>query len=153
VNQILEVAADGTTKTVTGPWQNSGRGRPVFARRLENGNTLVALQGEQRVVETDDAGWSVLDVRNLNGPSSCTRLESGNTLIVQMFNNQVIEVDAKGNRTTWAPKIQLQNPTDAQRLPSGNTLIADIMGLHEVDGDGKLVREHRLMNVSGISSY
>ncbi|HZL91678.1 MAG TPA: PQQ-binding-like beta-propeller repeat protein [Pirellulaceae bacterium] len=151
VNQIVEVSTDGTTKTIAGPWNRNGR--PVFARRLDNGHTLVALQNEQRVVEIDKSGSVVFDVRDMNGPSSCTRLENGNTLIVQMFNNQVIEVDAKGKKTSWSPKIPLQNPTDAQRLPSGNTLIADIMGLHEVDPAGQLVREHRLTNVSGISSY
>ena len=151
VNQLVEVAPDGTTKTITGPWNRNAR--PVFARRLESGNTLVALQNEQRIVELDNAGKVVFDVRDMNGPSSCTRLENGNTLIVQMFNNQVIEVDAKGKKTAWQVKIPLQNPTDAQRLPSGNTLIADIMGLHEVDPAGNLVREHRLTNVSGISSY
>ena len=151
VNQLVEVSPDGTTKNITGPWGRNAR--PVFARRLENGNTLVALQNEQRVVELDKSGGIVFDVRDMNGPSSCSRLDNGNTLIVQMFSNQVIEVDPKGKKTSWGPKISLQNPTDAQRLPSGNTLIADIMGLHEVDPSGSLVREHRLMNVSGISSY
>jgi outer membrane protein assembly factor BamB len=151
VNQLVEVSPDGTTKTITGPWNRNAR--PVCARRLDSGNTLVALQNEQRVVEIDKSGGVVFDVRDMNGPSSCTRLENGNTLIVQMFNNQVIEVDAKGKKTSWSPKISLQNPTDAQRLPSGNTLIADIMGLHEVDPAGNSVREYRLTNLSGISSY
>jgi hypothetical protein len=153
VNQLVEISPDGTTKTIGGSWTQNAR--PVFARRLENGHTLVALQNHRKVVEIDDAGSVVLDIPDVNGPSSCTRLENGNTLIVQMYNpqDQVIEVDAKGKRTAWSVKITLRNPTDAQRLPSGNTLITDLMGLHEVDPAGNLVREHRYPNLTGLSSY
>jgi outer membrane protein assembly factor BamB len=150
-NQILEVAPDGTTKNITGPWGRNAR--PIFARRLENGHTLVALHNERRVVELDEASSIVFDVRELEGPNSCTRLDNGNTLIVQMYNNQVIEVDPKGKRTDWSAKFQLQNPADALRLPSGNTLIADAQGLHEVDAAGNQVREFRHTNAISISSY
>lgn len=151
VNQLLEVSPDGATKTFTGPWNRNAR--PVYARRLENGHTLVALQNEHRIVELDQKNTVVFEVRDMNGVSSVSRLDNGNTLIVQMFNNLVTEVDPKGKKTNWSVKFQLQNPTDAQRLPSGNTLISDVMGLHEVDPSGKQVREYRLSNVSSISSY
>ncbi|HUE72635.1 MAG TPA: PQQ-binding-like beta-propeller repeat protein [Pirellulaceae bacterium] len=150
-NQILEVAPDGTTKNITGPWGRNAR--PIFVRRLENGHTLVALHNERRVVELDASGAIIFDVRDLEGPNSCTRLDNGNTLIVQMYNNQVIEVDRHRIKTPLQVNFQLQNPTDAQRLPSGNTLIADALGLHEVDAAGKKVREYRHANVISISSY
>jgi hypothetical protein len=152
VGQVVEVSPHGNVKTIPGKWDRGGR--PIFARRLENGNTLVALQNEHRVVEVDKTGNIAFEVRDLNGgPSSVSRLENGNTLIVLMYLNQVVEVDSKGKRTTWAPKINLQNPMDAQRLPSGNTLITDMMGLHEVDPTGKQVREYRQVHTPSVSSY
>ena len=147
-NQILEVAPDGATTTI------SIAGRPMCAQRLENGNTLIALQTNNRVVEIDKDNKTIWEARNMNGPCSASRLENGNTLIVQMYTGQVVEVDATGKSTVWTAQIPLVSPCNAQRLPNGNTLIADNNGVHEVDPSGKEIRwQHKQNNASGVSQF
>ena len=51
MNKVVEIAPDG--KVV---WEHTINGYPQDARRLENGNTLIALQTTNRVVEIDRSG-------------------------------------------------------------------------------------------------
>ncbi len=148
VQQIIEIAPDGTQTTIT------VQGRPMSARRLSNGNTLVALQQGGRVVEVDSTGKTVWEARNMNGPCHVERLENGNTIVCQMYTGQVVEVDPSGQKTVWTAKVPLVNPFCAQRLPNGNTLIADNNGVSEVDPTGTQVKwQQRMGNITGVSQY
>jgi hypothetical protein len=130
------------------------QGHPMYAQRLENGNTLIALQQGSRVVEMDSKNSIVWEARNMNGPCFCQRLDSGNTLIVQMHTGQVVEVDPTGQKTVWTSKVSLVNPICAQRLSNGNTLIADNNGVTEVDATGQTVKwRFAQNNVTGVSQF
>lgn len=62
-------------------WKWNSRGQPADAVRLPDGNTLVALHGENLVVEIDDAGseaWRVV----VDDPLRVERLADGTTLVV-----------------------------------------------------------------------
>ena len=148
IQQLVEIAPDGTTKTI------NVQGRPMSAQRLENGNTLVALQQGNRVVEVDSAGKVTWEVRTGNGPQHAVRLENGNTLVTLMGSRQVLEYDPTGKTIVWRSGVRFVNPYGAQRLPSGNTLVADHQGLHELSTDGtKVVWQHRQQSITGLSSF
>jgi outer membrane protein assembly factor BamB len=148
INQLVEVAPDGSTTSI------SVQGRPMSAQRLENGNTLCALQQANRVVEVDRAGKVVWEARTTNPPGHAVRLDSGNTLVCLTYGRQVVEFDPSGKNIVWKSAVSLSNPYVAQRLPSGNTLVADHQGIHEIDATGRQFRrQHRQQQVTGLSSY
>jgi hypothetical protein len=62
---------------------------------LPNGNVLVPLSSNNKVVEYDGDGKIVWEA-TFQQPTSVTRLPNGNTLIGSMYNLQVSEVDRKG---------------------------------------------------------
>jgi outer membrane protein assembly factor BamB len=126
----------------------------MSAQRLENGNTLVALQQQNKIVEIDRTGKVVWEARTNNPPGNATRLENGNTLVCMTYTRQVVEYDAAGKTTVWQSKIPLTNPYCAQRLENGHTLISDHQGLHELDAAGqKVLWTHRQPGITGVSSY
>ncbi len=126
------------------------------ARKLANGNFLVAHYGEQKVREYDPQGRIVLELDAPGGPHSVVRLLNGNTLIACGDVGkaaQVIEVDGK-NRIVWSvvhdelPGMTLYFMSGLQRLPNGNTVMSNWLGhgnfgkapqLIEVTPDKKVV--------------
>ena len=119
-----------------------GASIPWSAKRLFDGNTLIAEFGNHRVIEvtpTGDMEWHYgteglagSGPGELDCPVDAERLASGNTLITDSKNHRVIEVDTGGNivwqygnGTPGAGINQLSYPMDAERLASGNTLITD----------------------------
>lgn len=62
-------------------WKWTSRGQPADAVRLSDGNTLVALHGENVVVEIDDSGKEVWRVA-VDDPLRTERLADGTTLVV-----------------------------------------------------------------------
>jgi hypothetical protein len=149
VQQVVEIAPDGTTTSITVP------GHPICAQRLDNGNTLVALQQAQRVVEIDGTGRVVWDLRNVGSPPfHAVRLDNGNTLVTLTQARKVVEYDPTGKNPVWETKTPLVNPYAAQRLPNGNTLVADHVGVHEFDATGKQVQlPFRQQQLTGLSSF
>jgi hypothetical protein len=148
IQQLVEIAPDGTTKTI------NVQGRPMSAQRLENGNTLVSLQQGGRVVEVDSAGKITWEVRTGNSPQHAVRLENGNTLVTLMGSRQIVEYDPTGKTIVWRSNMRFVNPYGAQRLQNGNTLVADYQGLHELSADGtKAVWQHRQQGITGLSSF
>lgn len=106
------------------------------ARRLANGNYLVAHYGEQVVREYDPAGKTVREIPAAGGPHSVVRLPNGNTLIScgdLPGGRRVFEVDPSG-KTTWQvqgdelPGISLKFIAGIQRLPNGNTVLCNWLG-------------------------
>jgi hypothetical protein len=106
------------------------------ARRLANGNYLVAHYGEGVVREYDGEGKAVRSIPAAGGPHSVVRLPNGHTLITcgdQKGGSRVFEVDADG-KTVWQvqgeelPGISLKFIAGVQRLPNGNTVICNWLG-------------------------
>jgi hypothetical protein len=151
--QIIEVKAGGKEKKVL--WRGDGSGRPVFAKRLESGNTLICLQGPNKVIEIDAAGKQVWEAGNLVNPFSAQRLESGNTLIAAMVNGAngtIVEVDTGGKQV----KIHKQGVRQlyaAERLLDGSIMYCDQQGLHKIDAEGKTIFSRRESNITGFSNF
>lgn len=106
------------------------------ARRLENGNYLVAHYGDQVVREYDPAGKVVRQIPAAGGPHSVVRLVNGNTLVScgdMKGGGRAFEVDREG-KTVWQvqgdelPGIDLKFIAGVQRLPNGNTLLCNWLG-------------------------
>lgn len=126
------------------------------ARKLQNGNYLVAHYGDQVVKEYDPQGKIVREFPAAGGPHSAIRLPNGNTLIAcgdRTKQAQVLEYDPSG-KVVWSvrhdelPGISLKFMAGLQRLPNGNTVMSNWVGhgqfgkaphLIEVTPDKKVV--------------
>jgi hypothetical protein len=106
------------------------------ARKLENGNYLVAHYEEDMVREYNSNGKLIREIPAPGGPHSVVRLHNGNTLIACADHKggpQVIEVDSTG-KIVWQvkaddlPGISLKFMTGLQRLPNGNTVMTNWLG-------------------------
>jgi len=127
---ISEFGINGSTANVTEfdsegniIWQITDLSIPLDAERLPNGNTLITLHGDEKVIEYTPAGEKLWIKPGLALPTDAERLPNGNTLIAQFRNGKVIEVDENGD-VVWEI-TGLHKPLDAERLPNGNTLIAE----------------------------
>ena len=117
--------------------QDGGHAYMRNARRLANGNYLVAHYGLQVVREYDPDGKVVWQVAAPGGPHSVVRLPDGNTLIASADRDgapaRVFEAAPDG-RTVWEvrgdelPGIGLKFMTGLQRLPNGNTVMSNWLG-------------------------
>jgi outer membrane protein assembly factor BamB len=150
--QVIEIKPNKEKKVF---WRGDGNGRPVFVKRLENGNTLICLQNQNKVIEVDGTGKHVWEASNLVNPFSAQRLENGNTLVAAMGinnNGSIVEVDSAG-RQTKVMKQGLRQLYKAELLANGNLLYADSQGLHEIDGEGKNVWSRREVGITGFSRF
>jgi hypothetical protein len=111
------------------------------ARRLENGNVLIANMNFNQVLEIEPSGKSggrvAWQLDNLGYPSDAVRLENGNTLVAEQHANHVAEYDARSKASVWKTSV-MPYPTSIQRLENGNTLICSFQGLVEADREGKV---------------
>ena len=121
-----------------------------LVRKLENGNYLVAHEGEAAVREYDGGGKVVWEHKVGSAVYSAMRLASGNTLIGCGNGNKVIEVNPAGEVVWKVEKNDLEGITLAwitmvNRLSNGNTLIVNCHAgpnnpqLIEVTPDKKVV--------------
>ena len=106
------------------------------ARKLENGNYLVAHYGPGFVREYDPQGKTVREIPAAGGPHTAVRLKNGNTVIScgdRKGGRRVFEVDKTG-KTVWQvqgdelPGASLKFMTGFQRLPNGNTVMTNWLG-------------------------
>jgi hypothetical protein len=106
------------------------------ARKLENGNYLVAHYGLDKVCEYDSLGKMIMEIPITGGPHSVIRLPQGNTLIACSDHNgapRIVEVDKRG-MIVWQllknelPGIELKFMTGMQVLPNGNMLLTNWLG-------------------------
>jgi alpha/beta superfamily hydrolase len=94
------------------------------ARRLGNGNTLLAASLGPRVVEVDSRGEPVWEfTRGIVYPNEAYRLANGNTLITDRDNGRIVEV-TPGGAVAWEHD-SLYGPHNGSRLDNGNTLVCD----------------------------
>jgi hypothetical protein len=109
-------------------WSVSGfSGQPFRARRLTNGNTLVADQQEIR--EYNQQKEIVWSMRTGGAPRDAVRLENGNLLVAMYAEARVVEYDTsdKTPREVWSCN-GLTGAMTVQRLDNGNTLVACLNG-------------------------
>lgn len=97
---------------------------PMSVRRLDNGNTLVAMDGlpnAGQVVEYDSDG---VEVWRWNAPgrepADVERLPNGNTLVALHGANRVVEIDDEGTEI-WG--IDVVDPLRVIRLANDTTLV------------------------------
>ena len=149
--RLLDVAPDGHVAKeirLLPEGKDGGSAYMRNARRLANGNTLVAHYGEQVVREYDPKGKIVREIPAPGGPHSVVRLANGNTLIScadKTGNPRVFEVDPAG-KTVWQvagdelPGVGLKFMSGFQRLPNGNTVMTNWLG-HDHFGEAPHVIE------------
>jgi hypothetical protein len=137
--RLLEVNSDGQIVKelrLLPAGTNGGHAFMRNARRLDNGNYLVAHYGEQVVREYDPAGKVVREIPAAGGPHSVVRLPNGNTLVScadGKDGSRVFEVDA-GGKTVWQvqgdelPGVSLRFMAGLERLHNGDTLMANWLG-------------------------
>jgi len=137
--KLLEFTPDGKIVKLVRLLPDSVDGGHSFmrnARRLENGNYLVAHYGLDVVREYDEQGKVVTEIPVKGGPHSVVRLPDGNTLVACSDHNgepKVVEFDPSG-KVVWQvlkndlPGIELKFMTGLQRLPNGNTIMTNWLG-------------------------
>ncbi len=117
------------------------------ARKLENGNYLVAHYGDEVVREYDSDGNVLREIPAPGGPHSTARLPNGNTLIAcgdMKKAPMLFEVDTSG-ATVWKvahdelPGISLKFMTGFHRLPNGNTVMSNWVGHGELGNAPHLI--------------
>lgn len=106
------------------------------ARKLLNGNYLVAHYGLDIVCEYDSTGHLVREIPVKGGPHSVIRVPNGNTLIACSDHNgepRIVEVDKTG-KNVWQitkdelPGISLKFMTGMEVLPNGNLVFTNWLG-------------------------
>ena len=171
--RLLEVSPAGNVlKAITILKDTSERSSAFMrnARKLENGNYLVAHYGLDVVREYDSDGNIVREIKSTDGPHSVVRLPNGNTLIAcadhegspKVFEiNSADEVVLEVTNADF-PETMLYFMTGLQRLPNGNTVMTNWLGhnnfgkaphIIEVTHDKKVVwtfSDHK--NIKTISS-
>ncbi len=138
--RLLEVRPDGRIAKevrLLPPGADGGGAFMRNARRLANGNYLVAHYGLDVVREYDPTGKMVREIPAPGGPHTAIRLPGGNTLISCADHPngtpRVFEVDPFG-KTVWSvdgrdlPGIGLKFMAGFQRLPNGNTVMTNWLG-------------------------
>jgi len=115
---------------------DGGHGFMRNARKLDNGNYLVAHYGLDRVCEYDSGGLLLREIPITGGPHSVIRLPNGNTLISCSDHNgvpRIVETDKTGTvvwqiSTNELPGIGLKFMTGMEILPNGNRVFTNWLG-------------------------
>jgi hypothetical protein len=137
--RLLEVTPEGTVAKeirLLPPGVNGGHAFMRNARRLENGNYLVAHYGLNVVREYDPQGKLMREIPAAGGPHTAVRLPNGNTIISCADGpggSRVFEVDAAGIvvwqvRGDELPGVSLRFMAGLERLSNGDTIMANWLG-------------------------
>lgn len=128
--RVVEIDRSGKIlKKVEFPFMNGDPHHQTRnARKLDNGNYLMCLSADAKVVEADASGKIVWEVATGKECYSAVRLPNGNTLIGGGHNHKVFEVDRDG-KEVWSigekelPNIKFGYMAQVQRLKNGNTIL------------------------------
>jgi hypothetical protein len=129
------------------PGADGGHAFMRNARKLGNGDYLVAHYGLKVVREYDPAGKLIREIPAAGGPHSIVRLPNGNTLISCADGPggaRVFEVDTAG-KTVWQVQsnelagVQLKFMAGLERLPNGDTLMANWLGHKQFGSTADLI--------------
>jgi len=119
------------------------------ARKLENGNVLIANTNFNQVIEVKPSGKTggeiVWRMEQSNYPYDAIRLDNGNTLVAEYYSNRVVEYESKSKNAVWQAAINY--PISVQRLETGNTLVCSNYQVVELDRDGKQKWQANLQGV------
>jgi hypothetical protein len=125
------------------------------ARKLPNGNVLIANPNHGRVIEvrpTGKAGGQTLwTLDSLEHPCDAQRLENGNILVAEHTAGRIAEYELKDR--SMKSSISVQGiPTGVERLEGGSTLVSLNQGpVLEIDAKGTI--RHRYSISSGMNEY
>lgn len=138
---LIEVDKEGNIiKTISLKTKQRGHSAIRMARKLENGNYLVAQEGDKIIAEYNNIG-ELIDT--FSSPGECfeaIRLKNGNTLISDGSACSVREVDINGE-VVWQiskddfPEIKMNWIAGIDILPNGNIIISNWLG-HGKSGEG-----------------
>lgn len=121
------------------------------ARKLENGNVLVANTNFNQVLEIRPTGRTggavVWKLDQANYPYDAVRLENGHTLVAEYAMNRVVEYDAKG-AAVWQHAIEY--PQSVQRLENGHTLVCTSVSVVEINRQNQ---ERWRLNAPGLRPH
>jgi hypothetical protein len=110
------------------------------ARRLDNGNVLVANTNFNQVLEIKPKGRAGADVvwrlDHAEYPYDAVRLENGNTLVAEYAANRIVEYDARSKAA--AKRFSVNHPVSIQRLDNGHTLVSSAFEVVELDAQGQV---------------
>jgi len=133
---------------------------PNSGEVLENGNILIADEGNNRAIEVTPS-LHVVHVYSAggatNGVAFASRLDNGDTLMSDANNNRIVEVNG-ADQIVWQYATNTQPgsnptpaPTRAVRLKNGHTLISDQFNnrVIDVDHEGQIVFSQGVLNVIG----
>ena len=146
-SEILEVSPDGEAV-----WRYGGGLRFAHsAKRLPDGNTLIADTTNDRVIEVTPEGeiaWSsdgwgggagrLSDGSHLCYPNKAKLLDDGTILITDRNNDRALEVGRDGT-VIWQYAGKVSHPHNANILANGNLIVCDSDGqyVREVTRDGR----------------
>jgi hypothetical protein len=137
--KLLEISPEGSIVKQIKLLPDSVNGGHAYmrnARKLQNGNYLVAHYGLDKVCEYDSTGHLVREIPITGGPHSVIRLLNGNTLIACSDHNgepRIVEIDQSG-AMVWQltknelPGIELKFMTGMEILPNGNLVLTNWLG-------------------------
>lgn len=134
--QTLEIIWQFGQKGQSGSGQLLNRPRSAIRLASGDGHTLIADQGNGRVIAVDKSGkiiWDFHGREHLSGPFFVQPLPSNHVLITDWGAHTVIEVSPTGEvvwqfgekKVAGADHHHLSYPEHAIRLKGGNTLITD----------------------------
>ncbi|HYF00407.1 MAG TPA: PQQ-binding-like beta-propeller repeat protein [Planctomycetota bacterium] len=127
------------------------------ARKLDNGNVLIANTNYNQVLEVKPSGRNggeiVWRLDQVSYPYDAIRLENGNTLVAEYAANRVAEYDARTKAAVWQHRAN--TPSSIQVLENDRVLIGSVHQVVEVDRQGKEqwkltapgVRAHRALRL------
>lgn len=137
--RLLEIAPNGEIAKEIKLLPDGVDGGHAFmrnARKLSNGNFLVAHYGLDKVCEYDSIGHLLRTIPITGGPHSVIRLFGGNTLIACSDHNgepRIVEIDPAG-KIVWQLTrdelhgISLKFMTGMEVLPNGNLVFTNWLG-------------------------
>jgi outer membrane protein assembly factor BamB len=136
-HRVIEVdPADGSVLLVLGGKTERLLNRPRSAWRTLAGHTLIADEGNRRLVELDAQGqvvWEYKNLAQLSTPYFAAEQGNGTILFADWALQMVKEIGRDGSllwsygqsRRVGSGLNQLSGPEYVVRLPAGSTLIAD----------------------------
>ena len=136
---------------------DGGHGFMRNARKLDNGNYLVAHYDLDKVCEYNSEGHRVWEISVTGGPHSVIRLPNGNTLIACSDHNgepRIVEMDKSGT-VSWQitknelPGIELFFMTGMEILPDGNLVFTNWLGHNNSARHPMLSKSHVINRLYG----
>jgi hypothetical protein len=112
------------------------------------GRTLIALYGKHMVIELDDAGRKVWELKIPDKPWAVWGMPSGHRLITHYSQNKVVEYDISG-KPVWSSHKLSGTISSVAALRNGNILVAIGYTRSEILEVGRDPKKTRVIKVPG----